>query len=79
MATHVLSTAAGVARARGERGSAAPSGVARWFEGPLLVDPVKHPHIARISAQLLDLEDRELFMLGVESIISSAERVAGAA
>lgn len=75
MATHVLSTAAGVARARAERGSA-PSDPSPWFEGPLLVDPVKHPHIAQISGQLLDLEDRELFMLGVESVLRSAERVA---
>ena len=78
MATHVLSTAAGVARARTERATSSPSDASPWFEGPLLVDPIKHPHIARISAQLLDLEDRELFRLGVESVIRSAERIAGA-
>jgi len=79
MATHVLSTAAGVARARAERASAGATATSPWFEGPLLVDPIKHPHIAQISAQLLALEDRELFMLGVESVIRSAERVAASA
>jgi len=76
MATHVLSSAAGVARARTERGSLSPSSSSPWFEGPLLVDPVNHPHIAQISPQLLALEDRELFTLGVEWIIRSAERTA---
>lgn len=79
MATHVLSTAAGVARARAERADSPATDASPWFEGPLLVDPIRHPHVARVSAQLLDLEDRELFMLGVESIIRSAERVARAA
>ena len=76
MATHVLSIAAGVARARAERPALAGADASPWFEGPLLVDPIKHPHIAQISAQLLDLEDRELFMLGVEAVIRSAERAA---
>ncbi|MFK4837389.1 TetR/AcrR family transcriptional regulator [Microbacterium sp. ZW T2_14] len=76
LATHVLSSAAGVARARTERGSAAPSDPSPWFEGPLLVDPIKHPHIAQISPQLLELEDRELYSLGVEWVIRSAERTA---
>ena len=76
MATHILSSAAGVARARTERGSPSPSSSSPWFEGPLLVDPVKHPHIAQISPQLLALEDRALFTLGVEWIIRSAERSA---
>jgi AcrR family transcriptional regulator len=76
MATHILSSAAGVARARTERGSPSPTDSSPWFEGPLLVDPVKHPHIAQISPQLLALEDRALFTLGVEWIIRSAERSA---
>ncbi|WP_045300615.1 TetR/AcrR family transcriptional regulator [Microbacterium trichothecenolyticum] len=80
MATHVLSIAAGVARARAERTTTATATATAesspWFEGPLLVDPIKHPHIAQMSAQLLALEDRELFMLGVESVIRSAERAA---
>ena len=78
MATHVLSTAAGVARTRAERADTAADAASPWFEGPLLVDPRTHPHIAAMSAQLLDLEDRELFALGVEAVIRSAERAAGA-
>ena len=74
LATHVLSTAAGVARARAARADSPATDASPWFEGPLLVDPIRHPRIAQVSAQLLDLEDSELFMLGVESIIRSAER-----
>ncbi|MBD3940221.1 TetR/AcrR family transcriptional regulator [Microbacterium sp. NEAU-LLC] len=78
MASQMLSSAAGVARARAERGGDEADGASPWFEGPLLVDPRTHPHIAAVSAQLLDLEDRELFALGVEAVIRSAERAAGA-
>lgn len=83
LATHVLASAAGIARARAERtadvraaGEDAPS---PWFEGPLMVDPRTHPHIASISSQLLALEDREMFTLGVEAVIRSAERAAARA
>lgn len=78
MASQMLSSAAGVARARAERGGDGVDGPSPWFEGPLLVDPRTHPHIAAVSAQLLDLEDRELFALGVEAVIRSAERAAQA-
>lgn len=77
LAAHVLSSAGGIARAHGERGGDVgdPS---PWFEGPLLADPVRHPHIISVGPQLRALEDRELFLLGVETIIRSAERAAGA-
>lgn len=77
MASHVLSSAAGVARARADRGEPASADAASpWFEGPLTVDPRTHPRTAAITTRLLDLEDRELFALGVETIIRSAERAA---
>ncbi|GAA1793835.1 TetR/AcrR family transcriptional regulator [Agromyces lapidis] len=82
-AAHVLSSAAGIARARGEQRDRgvmedefAPS---PWFEGPILADPRRYPLITSINSRLVDLEDRELFMLGVEAVIQSAERVAEAA
>ncbi len=75
LASHVLSSAAGVARARAER-DLPPDTPSPWFEGPLLVDPRTHPLIAATSAKLLDLEDRELFALGVEAVIHSADQVA---
>ncbi|WP_448004631.1 TetR/AcrR family transcriptional regulator [Agromyces bauzanensis] len=76
-ASHVLSSAAGIARARGER-AAAPTDPSPWIEGPLLADPRTHPLIVSVSARLAELEDRELFMLGVEAVIQSAERTASA-
>lgn len=76
MATHVLSSAAGMARSRAQATGADPSEATAWFEGPLLVDPRRYPHIASVTTQLLDLEDRDLFELGVESVIRSAERAA---
>ena len=79
LAAHVLSSAAGIARARAERGGSGDAGAAEpspWIEGPLLVDPRTHPHIAAVSRQLSELEDRDLFLLGVEAVIQSAERTA---
>jgi AcrR family transcriptional regulator len=74
-ASHVLSSAAGIARGRGERGGTAgdPS---PWFEGPLLADPRRYPLIASVTRSLIDLQDRELYLLGVELVIQSAERAA---
>ncbi|TFV96811.1 TetR/AcrR family transcriptional regulator [Leifsonia flava] len=74
MATHVLSSAAGIARGRGERDPV--SGAGPWFEGPILADPRKYPLITAYSTQLTDLEDVALFTLGVEAVIQSAERTA---
>ena len=77
LAGHVLSTAAGIARSRSERG-ANEDGTSPWFDGPILADPRTHPRIAAFGTQLTELEDRELFMLGVDAIIQSAERAAEA-
>lgn len=77
LASHVLATAAGIARSRSERG-ADEQGRSPWFDGPIFGDPRTHPRIAALGTRLTDLEDRDLFMLGVESIIQSAERSAAA-
>ncbi|MFE6736645.1 TetR/AcrR family transcriptional regulator [Microbacterium sp. NPDC057650] len=74
MASQMLSGASGIARARGgadEDDSSSP-----WFEGPLLADPRKYPLIAQNAIALAELEDRELFLAGVDAIIESAERAA---
>ncbi|MCD5345407.1 helix-turn-helix domain containing protein [Agromyces sp. H3Y2-19a] len=78
LASHMLSSAAGIARARGEQREhgIADDAPSPWFEGPLLADPRRYPLITSINTRLLDLEDRELFMLGVEAVIQSAERTA---
>jgi AcrR family transcriptional regulator len=77
-ASHVLSGAAGIARGRGDRGVTAgdPS---PWIEGPLLADPKRHPLITSTAQELTDLEDRDLYLLGVELVIQSAERIAASA
>ncbi|MGI9823460.1 TetR/AcrR family transcriptional regulator [Agromyces sp. Marseille-Q5079] len=77
MASHVLSTAAGIARGRSGRtsGEEEPS---PWFDGPILADPRTHPRVAELSVKIVGLEDRDLFMLGVEAVIQSAERAAAA-
>ncbi|MEO8093990.1 MAG: TetR/AcrR family transcriptional regulator [Pseudolysinimonas sp.] len=74
-ASHTLSLASGIARERAE--SRAAGGVdtdtSPWVDGPILADPRTHPRIAELNLRLTELEDRELFRLGVESIIQSAE------
>ncbi|KRE31441.1 TetR/AcrR family transcriptional regulator [Agromyces sp. Soil535] len=77
MASHVLANAAAIAHSRNERGTEA-SGASPWIESPLLVDPAQHPLIAALRLRLRALDDRYLFMLGVESVIESAERTASA-
>ncbi|MFE6253708.1 TetR/AcrR family transcriptional regulator [Agromyces sp. NPDC057865] len=77
LASHTLSSAAGIARARSERGQVDVED-SPWIDGPLLADPRTHPRIASVSTLLADLQDRDLFELGVESVIQSAERTAAA-
>ena len=77
LASHSLSSAAGIARNRSERG-ADPSAASAWIESPLLVDPAQHPLIASLGPRLRALDDRYLFMIGVESILDSAQRTAAA-
>jgi len=74
-ASHVLTGSAGIARARAERTAVGESST-RWFDGPFAADPARYPHVARLLPELLQLEDHDLFSLGIENIIQSAERAA---
>ncbi|MHA7268765.1 TetR/AcrR family transcriptional regulator [Arthrobacter sp. HLT1-20] len=78
LAAHILSSAAGIARERSLRGTEADKS-SPWFEGPILADPRKYPRIAAVGAQLMQLEDEDLYLLGVTSVIQSAERTAALA
>ncbi|WP_242616460.1 TetR/AcrR family transcriptional regulator C-terminal domain-containing protein [Microterricola gilva] len=71
---HLLSSAAGIARARASNTDDSDDSVP-WIDSPLLVDPERHPRIASLSPQLRALDSRDLFRLGAESIIESAERL----
>jgi len=77
-ASFVLSEAAGIARGRTGSGTATDDGLtsAAWFEGPLLVDPVTHSQIAAVAAELRALRDEDIFGMGVDTILDSAERAA---
>ncbi|ANJ28915.1 TetR family transcriptional regulator [Agromyces aureus] len=75
LASHVLSTAAGIARSRSGR-EVGDDDHSPWFDGPILADPRTHPRVAELGVQIAALEDRDLYRLGVESIIQSAERAA---
>ncbi|GAA2884762.1 TetR/AcrR family transcriptional regulator [Microbacterium esteraromaticum] len=77
MATHVLSVTAGIARSHAERqGTGTSTDTSSWFDAPLLADPRTFPLIAANSAALTDLQDRDLFLMGVDLIIESAARTA---
>ncbi len=76
-ASYVLSEAAGIARGRTTAGGDGETRVSNaWFEGPLLVDPLTHSHIASVAAELRDLRDEDIFRMGVDAILDSAERAA---
>ena len=75
LSSHVLSLASGIARARAAIPGSSSTDRTPWLEGPILTDPRTHPRIAEFSAQLVNLEDRELFDLGIDSVIQSAELI----
>lgn len=77
-ASYLLSEAAGIARGRAGSANRDVDSDA-WFEGPLLVDPLEHSHVASVAAELRDLRDGEIFAMGVELIIDSAVRASTAA
>lgn len=77
LSSHVLSTAAGIARAR-STDTARSREFGLWFDVGTHVDPATHPHVAEAVARLRGLTDRDLFFSGVESILQSAERSAHA-
>lgn len=77
LASHVLSGAAGIARAHAERDIDAVD--SPWIDSPLLADPRQFPLIAENGVLLAELQDRELFLLGVEVIIDAAARTAARA
>ena len=77
LSTYILSTASGIARGRIESGELDPAPeTSPWFDGPILADPRSYPQIARFAGPLTELEDRKTFLLGVETLLDSAERAA---
>lgn len=74
LASHVLALAAGIARARAEHPNDDEGDP--WVDTPLLADPRKFPLIAQHSLLLTELQDRDLFLSGVELVIDSARRTA---
>ena len=77
LASHMLASAAGIARARAEYGSHDGEG-SPWFDEPPLADPRRYPLIAAHGPALADLQDTDLYFLGVELVIESAKRTAAA-
>jgi AcrR family transcriptional regulator len=76
LASHSLSGAAGMARARAEASVDEAVDQGSWLDEPLIADPRKYPMIARYGGRLADLRDLDLLMRGVEMIIDSARRSA---
>lgn len=74
MASHVLSVASGIARGHAQRAGQEDNNA--WLDSPLLADPRSFPLIAANSVALSDLQDDELFLMGVDVIIDSAARTA---
>ncbi|MBH0116692.1 TetR/AcrR family transcriptional regulator [Salinibacterium sp. NG253] len=73
--SYVLSEVAGFARGRSVSGGATDE-TDGWFDGPLLVDPSKHVHIAAVASELRELRDGDIFKLGIELILDSVARTA---
>ena len=77
LASHSLSSAAGIARSRSERGTT--RGAEPVDRGSAARRPGAASAHRSLGPRLRALDDRDLFLLGVESVLDSAERTAAAA
>lgn len=76
ISSYILSTASGIARSRADSADEieSPDDDMPWLDGPILADPRTHPHIARFTVELAELNDREIFLAGVDALLDAAER-----
>jgi AcrR family transcriptional regulator len=72
LGSFMLSRTASIARTRSLRSDDSDA----WIDGPLLLDPVRQPRAAALVAELSALTDDDIYVLGIRSIIESAERAA---
>lgn len=75
LAAHILSVGSGIARMHGVYGSTSEIESSTWFDAPLRTNPATHPNLKRFGMQIAQFGDRELYRLGVESVITSAARL----
>lgn len=73
--SYVLAGAAGLARDQAD-----PEGTAsyEWFAGPMVAEPERHPLAVSSREDILALEQRALFLSGVEQFITAARQAAAA-
>lgn len=71
--SYILAGAAGLAR---DLADPAGNGSYEWFAGPMLAEPSGHPLAASSRDDILALEQREIFLSGVEQIIGAAKEKA---
>lgn len=75
LASHILSVGSGIARLHGVLDNASDFASSTWFDGPLRTDPATHPTLQRFGPQIAQFGDRDLYRLGVEAVITSAQRL----
>ncbi|GAA3890803.1 hypothetical protein GCM10022381_35880 [Leifsonia kafniensis] len=74
LSTYVLSFAAGIARARSISHDMHAHDSAPWWGRTLPVTAASHPQIAALREELIALTDREIYFLGINELMDSAER-----
>lgn len=77
LSSYILSMAAGIARSRAEHDmidTTQGENNGPWLDSPILADPRTHPQIARFTLELAELQDHEIYVLGIETLLDSAER-----
>jgi AcrR family transcriptional regulator len=74
LGSYMLSRTASIARSRSARDDTRDR--TAWIDAPLLIDPVRQPHATALAARLSELEDDEIYRLGIRSIIQSAQDAA---
>lgn len=86
VSSHILSMASGIAldrtgyndedRAANPVDEADPESGMPWLFGPILADARNTPNIARYAPMLAELKDRDIYLLGLTSLIDAAEQAA---
>jgi len=74
LSTYVLSYAAGIARAHSLSSTLAPDDSTPWWGRTLPVTVASHPQISALREELTALRDRDIYFLGINELMDSAER-----
>ncbi|MFT2817354.1 TetR/AcrR family transcriptional regulator [Leifsonia sp. A12D58] len=73
LASYVISYASGIAREHSLSKSVTSDEALPWVGRPLAVTARSHPHIDELRTELTALQDRDIYLLGINALLDAAE------